>query len=578
MDFRTGRETIGDLLSCGRAFVVPRFQREYEWKLEQCKVFYNDLIKNIEWQNGELKSVEYFWGSILLIGDWDAKEKMTIIDGQQRLTTITIFLSALYDALKETGVDKIVLEKIWEKIIGTNEDGKPFTVLENISASPFFQNLIQTQKRDTDGPKTEEQTLIKQAFDYFRGELFKEDEIKNCFGGSFSYQDCLKAIRDQLLKGVVIRISTKNSETAGAIYENTNSKGLSLEPVDLIKNKIFMILDTTVPTDQADNLWKEIRKNLSGDGGNDYIPMPLFFRHFWNAFYSKSGTKDLDKRFKSLKQSDYLPFMKQMERMSGLYSRIVRNSAARAAYGKNDAFIVDALTNFNDVFGVVQTRIILLPLLSAYQEKRISRRQLKDILAFLQNFHFAFTGLCSGRGSKFYSKYIEYAEKIAAAKTKEEMGNILKEFKRKLDVVFPSKATFIDSFCKCLKFSKYKAGRYDGLTKYAVNQLENSYSKMDNRMDGSVEHIVNDDPNDELTWSIGNLILLEESINSSIPQSKSDYSQKKPYYENSSYAQMKKFIGETTSFGKDDILARANKLADYYYTKLLRRSSSIRPD
>ena len=83
-----------------KRFVIPAYQRNYDWKMEHCKQLYNDLIKVIR---QERKS--HFFGSIVSVQNENGTmEEFLIIDGQQRLTTVSLFLLAIYHLLQEKTV------------------------------------------------------------------------------------------------------------------------------------------------------------------------------------------------------------------------------------------------------------------------------------------------------------------------------------------------------------------------------------------------------------------------------------------------------------------------------------------
>jgi len=85
MDFKSGKKSIGGLFSCKKQFVIPRFQREYTWGKIELNEFLDDILSRIEAnENGTLDTSEYFWGSLLLVGDLDDQKILgvDVVDGQ----------------------------------------------------------------------------------------------------------------------------------------------------------------------------------------------------------------------------------------------------------------------------------------------------------------------------------------------------------------------------------------------------------------------------------------------------------------------------------------------------------------
>ena len=106
MELHAFTRTISDLFSVKRKYVVPRFQREYSWTREQVNELWEDITRKISVEGGEFKSEEYFIGALVLIGN-DNSQALKIVDGQQRLTTITILLSVLCQRFIDIGKREI---------------------------------------------------------------------------------------------------------------------------------------------------------------------------------------------------------------------------------------------------------------------------------------------------------------------------------------------------------------------------------------------------------------------------------------------------------------------------------------
>ena len=98
MELNAFPKSIEDTLSLQRKYIIPRFQREYSWENEELSELFEDLLDNIHIDNnGVLQPSEYFIGSLVLVGDEDNTTNIEryVVDGQQRLTTITILFSVI---------------------------------------------------------------------------------------------------------------------------------------------------------------------------------------------------------------------------------------------------------------------------------------------------------------------------------------------------------------------------------------------------------------------------------------------------------------------------------------------------
>ena len=92
MDFNS-KPIVLQTFFTDKIYKVPRYQREYSWTKQQLEDFYSDIVSNIIKEEGCYKTQEYFFGTVILVGNMEKpNEAIEIIDGQQRITTITILL------------------------------------------------------------------------------------------------------------------------------------------------------------------------------------------------------------------------------------------------------------------------------------------------------------------------------------------------------------------------------------------------------------------------------------------------------------------------------------------------------
>lgn len=109
MNFKPDEKNIRSLLKSGCQFVIPRFQREYSWDKKNYQEFFEDMINNLVASSGVINDDQYFLGTMLFVGNFAEKpdKPIEVVDGQQRLTTITILFSVLSDRFRELGEDTL---------------------------------------------------------------------------------------------------------------------------------------------------------------------------------------------------------------------------------------------------------------------------------------------------------------------------------------------------------------------------------------------------------------------------------------------------------------------------------------
>ena len=486
MDFSAEKKQIGGLLINKKQYCVPRYQREYSWEINEISEFMEDILSQINLVNeSDIENKEYFFGSILLVGDLNgSKKELEIVDGQQRFTTITILLSALAKIFSDNDEESLA-NNVWKYIMTKDDDDNSYAILKNETPNPYFQYYIQMKEDSKIDPKDEEEDRIKNAYEYFIGILNEKNikkTLKRLNNQSFEfieYVKILKSVRDQLLNSFVICIWTKDKKYGNLVFEILNAKGKKLASIDLIKNHIFSYLNQEQPTDDAKNRWKNIKGNLSSRESR--IDTSTFFRHYWCSKYAKVSEEKLyDSFIKKIKKdvNVYKKVISDIEYNSQNYMKIVCPILSDYQNRKEFNYIVESSKTFTSVFSVTQVRVALLALYDArFTRNLITNKEFKKILLFLDGFHFANNGICSKRSNTLETKYSQFAIKLNKSTEKQECSKIIKELQNELEKIIPSYNEFKEKFIK-LEYSKTE-NKTNMLSKYVVNSFEKYYSKSD---------------------------------------------------------------------------------------------------
>ena len=571
----TPREsTIGSILNIkNKQYEIPRFQREYSWEKKHYKEFLEDMISNINVNDDNLETTQYFMGTMLFVGDKDkpTKDPVYVVDGQQRLTTVTILFSVIAHLFKKLG-QQALSDSMFQYIMTKNNDGEDMRVLKTVSSYPYFSFYIQSMdKADVNEPESEEEINIKTTYDFFEKNLqednlrtlFKKKTGKDC--GNISYIDLLKGIRDQVLSATVIEILTEEKKVANTLFEILNAKGKGLSNVDMIKNKIFEELDSIEPADFALEKWNKIHDLL--EECNEGVGFATFLRHYFSSKYKSVSKANLYDKFKELiRISDYKLFLKNLESNAIIYRKIVSPQRRDYSNRKEYYWLVQSLENFNKVFNIINIRVPLLALLDAKERDVISMKTFKDIVLYMENFHFAYTAILSKGTNRVEKHYSTFAIKLRNSDNKKDSNIIIADLKKNLESLYPTYVDFKNRFIT-LVFTKMD-NPLNLKTKYAINKLgcyfENT-ELFDDR--GSIEHIL---PETEgITQNIGNLILLEENLN--VEAGNERYALKKPTYSKSTYKWIKQFVEDNNEWEEGSINSRAESLAKIYYEKIFGR-------
>ena len=581
MNFKPDEKNIRSLLKSSCQFIIPRFQREYSWDKKNYQEFFEDMINNLVVDEGNIKDDQYFLGTMLFVGNFTEKpdKPIEVIDGQQRLTTITILFSVLSDRFRELGEDTLS-KQLFNYIMTTDDDGNEVRVLQSKSSYPYFVYYIQDREKTIDAlPNTEEENCIQETYEYFlqqTSENALKKLLKKRMGDdivqSFSHLEILKALRDQVLGCTFISIAAADKDQANKIFAILNAKGKRLAYIDLIKNKIFEELKDGVDGTFAEESWDEIKKLLNS--GAETIGMATFFRHYWISKYRRCNASVLYDNFNKTiakKKETYKEFLRDLVNNAKNYVKIINPNRADYNNRKEYFWLVQSLSTMNKTFNVVQTRIALLALYDVKERNLISTAQFKKAIITMENFHFAFTAICSMRTNNLEAIYSRFAIDLRKCTNKQETSKVIEErLITPLEKLYPKYNSFKAGFGELI-YSK-KDLPINVKTKYAVYKLNCYFSSKEIfEDDGSIEHIVSETAG-ENALNIGNLILLEQELNREAGER--DYLGKVYYYKKSNYDWIQKFVKENDAWSEEKIRDRAEKLADIYYKDILKRKVS----
>lgn len=574
MELKATPKSIDDVLRLQRKYVIPRFQREFSWELEELSEIYDDLIDNIVYSNSKLCTNEYFIGSLVLVGDDDDTTKIEryIVDGQQRLTTFTIAFAVLAQKFKEIKEEK--LSKITHlNVLGEDNDGNPYAKLVNENPKPFFQQRIQQKEIDFSSiPQSVEEKRLLYAYNFFdrqlkESALLKAMRERNPGMEEINYIDALKAFRDQILKCKVIYVTVKSFDDAYTIFEVLNAKGKDLSPIDIIKNSIFSILTDEEPLDIASEKWAKTKNAIKKCENTDFN---TFYRHYWLSKYCLSTSRKLVANFEKYIPKtieEYSKLVDDMEIAAKDYSEIVSPDINKWIQPE-DLSIYTTLNALN-VFNTTQVRIFLLSLLDAKKRGVISHKNHKKIFTYLEYYHFIFTAVCSSRPSGLERRYSFYARKLRGCNSKEESSDCINDLIVDLKTSLPEYSVFESNFKKIIYTSKQE--RDKKLVQYILKKLEVFYATNELKPNSfTIEHILPESTGNQFVGMVGNLIPLGEKLNNELQDK--DFKIKIAKYNNSQYETVKQFVREYHNeerWTEELIEERTAKIAQIMYENII---------
>lgn len=364
---KASERKIKDLFSEPNTFFsIPVYQRDYNWQEKQCKQLFKDILTAGE--NKEISS--HFIGSIVYIheGVYEIGEKeFSVIDGQQRMITITLLFIALYHKLKENNSKEA--DKIYELYL-INKFSEKEVNLKLVPPEENLNILIKVlENKFNELENYRDRNLVKN-YSYFKKELtkFSDSEIQNIIVG--------------IDKLIYVNIALENGkDDPQRIFESLNSTGLDLSQGDLIRNYILMDLDRKEQNRIYKNFWIPIENNCKISDGNEvknYVSD--FIRDYLTLKRGEIPVKaKVFEEFKMFYDNPDDLKLEELKNYSVKYSHIIK------PYLEEDEDIREELKNLKTLDQVV-INPFLIGILKDYKEDKLDRKDLLNILKLLQSY------------------------------------------------------------------------------------------------------------------------------------------------------------------------------------------------
>ena len=288
MKIEANDKEVQDIFSLGY-FQIPRFQRPYSWERDEVENFWNDVVNET--------TDNYFIGSMVV---YQAKKPyFGIVDGQQRLTTITLMLASVRNAFSSLGEENLA-KGVHKYIEKPNIENLDEFVINAETSFPYLQDHIQSfNGLGIDCEVGVEEQNLKAAFELINQSLAQfipiptDDNQRSLFleVGADSISK-LKILRDKILSLKLVFIQLDNEEDAYLIFETLNARGRDLKTSDLVKNLLLKKLKTgNSRLDAAKESWNSLVKKF--DDTNDSDILDTFILHYWISEHNYTTDKKL---------------------------------------------------------------------------------------------------------------------------------------------------------------------------------------------------------------------------------------------------------------------------------------------
>ena len=541
---KSEERSISSILRDKRPLRVPAYQRSFSWTKAQIDDLWED-IQTILYDGQE----PYFLGSMVFIQKDD--NSLEVVDGQQRLATLSLLLAAIRDGFTTVGdkerAQQVDTHYLCSRNLKTLEAAPKLSL--NETDNDLYCQIIDAKKKyaeimaiSQNKGMVESNRLLARAYIIFF------DLVKKA-SADFSSTDYLSTLVESITDGISgIQIITNNEDSAYVLFETLNDRGIDLTLSDMLKNFLFSKAGKRI--EEAKNKWTQIVTLI----GQEY--MKTFIRHEWMSKYGQTREKELYKKIKAEVRSNpkAIEYITNLHEAAKIYDAI-RNPDHEiwASSGpKCQQLLEDIL-----LLGPIQCNPLIL---STYFSRP---KELPTVLNWIANLTVRYSIICAKGTGNLETAYARASSTMRKSESK------MKDIKGLLLNIWPNDDEFKSSF-------KKKTLTSPQIIKYLFAKMEIIISKDDSLIPNpetlSVEHILPKKPGAK--WSpkmrspeflkehlskIGNLTILTEPMNRDCESR--EFAFKKNIYKDSKY-KLTKDLCQISDWSETEIEKRQERLAE----------------
>lgn len=543
--------TLNTIIGNGKSYKVPIYQRDYSWSKDDWEDLWNDIL---EIPNDKT----HYLGYLVLQPENDSKDAFWIIDGQQRLTTLSILCLAVTALLKkwsEEGIDtednKIRFDKITERYLGNFSLSKlsidPKLTLNRNNDDYFKSWLLKLRQPAVLSKLKPSQKLLQKAFNYYF------DQLQNHFKDNKSGADLSEFLEKIVGNGIIFtQIIVSNDLDAFKVFETLNARGVKLSTADLLKNYLFKLSHNLGELDlnEAERQWQNITDTIRTNDLTTYV------RHFWNSRYKLERQPTL---FKAIKREintaqKAFQFLNDLEQSSTYYTAF-NNPNDDLWEKKEERPYLKVL----DLLNVTTCYALMIAALN-----NLKRNEFKLVLRELANitFRYNISDLNPNEAERVFS---QVANDIANKKI-----STAREVSLALKSIYVSDDNFEQAFSTVVINTRRKKD----LAKYILVKIENQMANKDyqpEEANSTIEHILPENPGsvweegfevdiqEDYIYRLGNYTLLEASENNKLDNN-TPFPEKLEKYKKSTFKLSNEYCNYE-KFTPKEIALRQDKMA-----------------
>jgi uncharacterized protein with ParB-like and HNH nuclease domain len=544
----TSNKTYRQLMGNGLLFEIPKFQRDYTWEAEHWDDLWQDIRTLITSEDNE-----HYMGYLVL--QTSNNKEFQIIDGQQRLTTMSLLILATLKCLKEleeAGIDPENNLKRKDNLLNSYIGYvDPVTLISNNklklnrnSNDYYKQYLVLLKELPLRNTNTSEKHM-RECFNWYFDRIKKE----------FKTGESLAAFIDQIVDKLFFTvIEVTDQINAFKVFETLNARGVQLSSSDLLKNYLFSVVDETKPhiseIEELENIWSKIVGKLGEQKFEDYL------RYYWNSVNKSVGKKDLFKTIKiSIKSKDQV--FELIRNLNDTADKYLAIQNPEDEFWKDKPEIRKSLKELK-LFQIRQTNSLFLSAL-----RNLDTDNFKKLAKICSTISFRYNIIGGLNPNAQEDVYNTAALKIASTKNFAPI-----DFQN----IYVSDLNFENDFST----KEFKnTSRNHKIVKYILSKIEVYQYKNEIEPESdlyTIEHILPE--NADETWGeftfeeinrsvyrIGNLTLLEKKLNREADQK--HYTKKINFFQQSNSELTKSIPDNFNTWNEDKLAARQRELAKH---------------
>ncbi len=557
LNFSTTNSTFRQLLGNGLSYHVPSFQRDYSWTEEEWDDLWQDIVALFE-----VDAEPSHYMGYLVLQSADGKQ-FDIIDGQQRMTTISILVLAALGRLKDLVAGNMDAEnnakraeQLRNSYIGYMD---PVSLVPRSKLSlnrhndRFYQSyLVPLEKLPQRGLNASEHQMRK-AFGWFT------ERLKARMGMTDASGRGLAAFIDQLVDKLFFTVITVTDElNAFKVFETLNARGVRLSATDLLKNYLFSVISSPEMHETELRTLEQRWERIVGLLGSESFPE--FLRVFWN---SRNRLVRKSELFKTIRESirsraSAFELIRSLDQSASVYAAL--RDPQDVSWNPEEREALRQLLMFN----VRQPLAMLLACHERFFES--DRAAFTRIVKAIAVISFRYNVICNLPTHEQERVYNDIAWKVSQGAMQQ-----VREVLAGLGSVYPSDEQFKGAFME--KELRTTNSRNRRIIRYLLFEIERQRTGQDHDFESAtydLEHILPEHPSEEwshieeskqerLIYRIGNMTPLERNRNRDVGNS--DYATKRVVYANSRF-QITQAIAEHYEFWDEEkIEARQKQLA-----------------